>query len=435
MRRAGLLFALVVVAILGSSRAALACQCAGNGPPCQSFWKTAVVIDAVVRDTDPRGVFATLDVRKVWKGQVRSTVTVLSFEGAEELCIYSFKPGRRYLVFGAIDPADGRLRVSICGGTHEWDGTGQDADFLASLSGPAAGGRIVGSVQHVTRAGGGIPDQAPIPIVTAVRLQTPEGVRTVTSTGGDFRFDGLPPGAYDLSIDTPAGYAADAASRRVEIPSGHACSVESFSIADNGRIAGRLLDERGNAVSGFPVDVVTAGNVPLPRGLTPRTVRTNDDGSFEAGELPPGDYVAGVNLIDLPSPGTPYARFLFSPRDSSAGTVTVRTGERVDLGTRQLPGRAPSWVVSGVVAWADGTPAANLEVRALDVTGARASDYTAGRAVTGADGTFVILLWLGHRYRFVVTSTQIEPMVVAAPTVDVGERPPSPIRIVLRAPK
>jgi hypothetical protein len=212
----------------------------------------------------------------------------------------------------------------------------------------------------------------------------------------------------------------------------HSCSVQPFRSTDSGCIAGRIVDDRGNPVSGLPVEVVTAGSVPLPRDLSPHTVLTADNGAFEAGELPPGDYIVGVNLIDLPSPRTPFARLVFSPSKSSAEIVTVKGGEKVDLGTRQLPGPAPTWVVSGVVAWEDGRPAANIEIRALDVTGARASDHTAGRAVSGADGGFSIALWRGHRYRFVVEPTYIEPMLVAAPAVDLGDRPPLPIRIVLR---
>ena len=158
-----------------------------------------------------------------------------------------------------------------------------------------------------------------------------------------------------------------------------------------------------------------------------------DDGSFEAGELPPGDYVVGINLLDLPNPGVPYGRLLF-PGRTIPGTVTVKSGERVNLGTWQLPGPAPAWLVSGVVAWEDGRPASGIEIRALDVTGARESNYSAGRAMSGADGSFAFGLWRGHRYRFVVTSTQIELMLVAAPALELGDRPPSPIRIVLRPP-
>ena len=113
----------------------------------------------------------------------------------------------------------------------------------------------------------------------------------------------------------------------------------------------------------------------------------------------------------------------------------MKAGERVNLGTWQLPGPAPSWIVTGVVEWADGGPAANIEIRALDVTGERESNYQAGRAITEADGRFAISLWRGHRYRFVAASTQIELMLVAAPALELGDQPPPPLRVVIRAPK
>ena len=433
VRRGVLPLALVVVAVLGSVRVARACTCARSGPACQAFWETPLVFDAVASSVDGERGLATLDLRHVWKGTVPDRVVVPSGDGAS--CVYVFEAGQRYLVFAYHDPGNGRVRVSLCSATRGWDGTGSDAEFLASLSRPAAGGRIFGTVQHFTRSGGGVPEKDPRPIVTAVHLQTAAGVRTVTSTGGEFGFDGLTPGAYGLTLDTPDGYIAYPPSGRLEIPTSHACASQPFSLTDNGRIAGRLLDFKGAPPSGLNVEVVTAGNIPVPRGISPRTAIVAPDGSFEAGELPPGDYVVGVNLLDSPNPGVPYARVLYPPNGSSAAMVTVSAGARVDLGTWQLPAPAPAWIVSGVVAWDDGRPAERIEIRALDVTGSREFSDSAGRAISGADGRFEMLLWQRHRYRFVATSTQIELMLVAAPALDLGDTPPPPFRIVLRAAK
>ena len=218
---------------------------------------------------------ATLDVRHVWKGTVSDRVVVPSGDGAS--CVYVFEAGRRYLVFAYHDPSNGRVRVSLCSATHEWDGTGSDAEFLASLSRPAAGGDIFGTVRHFTRAGGGVPEKDQRPVVTSVHLQTPAGVRTVTSNGGEYRFDGLTPGAYSLTLDTPPGDIAYPPSARLEIPASRACASQPFSLTDNGRIAGRVVNSKGVPPVGLSVEVVTAGNIPLPRDLSPRTVRTADD--------------------------------------------------------------------------------------------------------------------------------------------------------------
>lgn len=435
MRRAGLVLALVTVAMLGSARAVLACSCIQSGPSCQAFWSTPLVFDAVAGAVDEERGVATLEVRKVWKGTVPGRLVVPSGDGGGS-CVYEFEAGQRYLVFAYTDPSNGRVRVSLCSATHKWDGSGNDAAFLDSLSRPAKGGQVFGTVRHFTHSGGGIPDRDEIPIVTSVHLQTPAGVRSAKSDGGEFRFEGLTPGAYALTIDTPDGYIAYPPSARLEILDNRGCASQPFSLTDNGRIAGRLLNFKGDPPRGLSVEVVTAGNIPVPRGISPRTATVADDGSFEAGELPPGDYVVGVNLRDLPNPGVPYARVLYPGGTSpGTGTVTVKAGERVDLGTWQLPGPAPSAVVSGVVEWEDGRPAANIEIRALDVTGERESNYQAGRAITEADGQFAIALWRGHRYRFVATSSQIDLMLVAAPALELGDQPPPSLRIVIRPPK
>ena len=429
--RGGLLLALVLVTVLGSARAAVACSCSASGPACQAFWETPLVFDAVVASVDEDAFSATLDVRHVWKGKVPARVKVPS--GDSPACIYNFIAGKRYLVFGDRDPRDGRFRVSLCSATTEWDGTGRDADFLASLSRPATGGRIFGTVMHFTRWGGGVPDRDDVPIVTTVLLRTPDGVRSTTSTGGAYSFDDLAPGTYGLSVDTPAGDRSYVTSK-VTIPNRRACSSEGIVFVDDGRIAGRLVNDKGRPPSGMSVEVVTAGNIPVPRDIHPRTAMVAADGSFEAGELPPGDYVVGVNLRGLPSAGTPYARVLH-PGGTTPGTVTVKPGERVDLGTWQLPSPAPAWVVSGIVAWEDGRPAAGIEIRAFDVAGDSEFSVVAGRALSGADGRFEIQLWRGHRYRFVVTSDRSELMLVAAPAMELGDREPVPLRIVVRAAK
>jgi hypothetical protein len=432
MRRAGPLLALVIVGLLGPARAVQACTCVQSGPACQAFWGTPLVFDAVASAVDEERGLATLDVRTVWKGTVPDRVVVPSGDGVS--CVYVFEPGQRYLVFAHHDLSNGRVRVSSCSATRAWDGTGPDAEFLASLSRPATGGHIFGTVRHFTRPGGGVPEKDQRPIVTTVRLQTPAGVRTVTSNGGEYRFDGLAPGTYSLTLDTPAGDIAYPPSARLEIPTSGACASQPFSLTDNGRIAGRVVNFKGAPPVGMSVEVVTAGNIPVPRGLYPRTALVTDDGSFEAGELPPGDYVVGVDLLDLPNPGVPYTRLLF-PGRAIPGTVTVKAGERVDLGTWQLPAPAPASLVSGIVEWEDGGPVPGIEIRALDVTGARESNFSAGRAVTGPDGRFAFGLWHGHRYRFVATSTQIELMIVAAPALELVDRPPPPLRIVIRAVK
>ena len=74
-----------------------------------------------------------------------ASVVVLAADAAA--CGFDFKPGRRYLVFASKRTLDGRWSVSLCSATREFDGSGDDARFLASLARPPAGGRIFGAVR------------------------------------------------------------------------------------------------------------------------------------------------------------------------------------------------------------------------------------------------------------------------------------------------
>ena len=78
-------------------------------------------------------------------------------------------------------------------------------------------------MRRFTQSGGGFLDQDQIPIVTSVHLQTPDGVRSAKSDGGEFRFQVLAPGTYALTLHAPDGYIASPPSARLEYPQQPRC--------------------------------------------------------------------------------------------------------------------------------------------------------------------------------------------------------------------
>jgi hypothetical protein len=58
----------------------------------------------------------SLNVLRVWKGDVRKTATVWTSSDTAS-CGYPFAPRRIYLVFANEDPAERRLRVGLCSPT------------------------------------------------------------------------------------------------------------------------------------------------------------------------------------------------------------------------------------------------------------------------------------------------------------------------------
>jgi hypothetical protein len=160
--RALILTVKAVAALLAASvTPADACSCLASGPACQSFWKADAVFDGTVTAMHPitreetippqRTVQitdsqVTMSVRQAWKGlDAAITDVITSSSGAS--CGFDFKIGRRYLVFAHRNASDGRLHVSLCSFTREFDGTGESADFLASLAAPEPGGRVFGSIE------------------------------------------------------------------------------------------------------------------------------------------------------------------------------------------------------------------------------------------------------------------------------------------------
>jgi hypothetical protein len=426
VRRAAVVLAIAAVAVLTSAHASMACTCMSTGPACQSYWSTPMVFDAVAHSVDESRV--ALEVLHVWKGAVPSRLVVRN--GYDMSCTLRFQAGQQYLVFADEDFARGRRAVSLCSGTHAWNGSGPDAEFLESLSRPGPGGRITGSVRQFTRGGGGVPDSNPLALDVPVRLTAPAANSTIRSKDGDYLFTGLAPGRYQLSIDPPATFIAYPSSVEVDIPDPHACAWQSFSVTHNGRIAGRLVTEDGRSVEGLRLELVTAAALANLLGISTRDAYAKADGSFEFGELPAGDYVVGVNLRNGLDRSNPYPRIMYSAAGSEAHVLSVKSGERIDLGTWRLPPPAPIVAVSGVVTWEDGRPATGVLVSALDQTGVPLNAASHARSQT--DGRFAMQLWQQRTYRFRAELEDGEPIFVAAPTLTIGADPPAPIRIVVR---
>ena len=68
-------------------------------------------------------------------------------------------------------------------------------------------------------------------------------------------------------------------------------------VAHDGRVSGRLLDARGAPVAGMTISLLGAHDLDSPYQLYwyIRTL-TNGDGSYELTKVPPGRYVAAINV-------------------------------------------------------------------------------------------------------------------------------------------
>ena len=413
-----------------------------SGPACQAYWKTDAVFDATVVGIRPlnqaealplgQARFAdkivTLDVRQSWKGVEKGPLEITT-SGEGGTCGFPFKEGGRYLVFAHRGRMGARLEASICSLTQEFNGSGVAADFLRALEAPARGGRIFGTVRTAVRVFDSDRSNSEIPTETQVRLSGGAQDRTTTSSGGRYEFTGLSEGTYRVEVLVPDGHTDYSPSRDVLIPNPRACAEENYYLSPAGRIVGRLVGPDGRGLPRIQVDVTSPDPRPRPLyGLSMASATTDAEGYFEIRHLPPGRYLAGVNLKDLPSQYNPYARTVYPGGGSAPHIVTLSLGQTVDLGRWEMPPPLAVVRAAGVVTWLDGTPAVGVYVSASDRTG---DPVDRARGVGGArsdkDGRFVLELRQGRSYTFTAG-----PLPVSAPRLDIGASAPDPVRIVIQ---
>ena len=440
-----LAMALCVAMHLASAPVAHACTCVPSGPTCQEFWTTDVAFDGTVVKIEPTSreetfsdetfevteFVVTLQVRQIWKGVEGETVQVTTSSGAS--CGFDFEMGGRYLVFASRRGGDSRPRVSLCSFTRAYNGTGEPAAFFASLAAPESGGRVFGSIRLTQRSFKPPNSFDRSPMDLEVRLVGNGRTLATTAKAGRYEFSGLAAGTYGLSVLVPDGYSTWMPTRPVEIPNRRACVASDFSMSPSGRISGWLVDARGRDLSDVEVQA-TAADIELDREKSLHVVsaRSDDRGFFELRELPPGRYLAGINLQDLPNQYQPYARTIFPGGNEPPMTIELALGQSVDLGRWVIPPPLAVIKLAGTITWKDGTPAAGVYVSLLDVGQNAASPARgAGGAMSGPDGRFVVDSREGRAYRFIARLAGTGPLLrISAPQID-ARAGVGPIAIVI----
>ena len=450
LRRFGLLALFFVLVMTGSSWPAHACSCNVSGPACQAYWKTDAVFDATVvsitllSPAEPRRggqlPFAVMDkvvkleVRQSWKG-VETGPLEITTSGEGGSCGYPFKVGGRYLIFAFQGRIDGRLQASICSRTQEFNGTGGDVDFLASLDAPAPGGRVFGRVRTALRASDARHPRIESDTETLVRLLGGPEEKVTRSSGGRYEFTGLPEGSFSVEVTVPDGYTTYSTNRPVRIPDRRACAEENYWLSPTGKITGRLIGPDGRGLPQVRVEVTSPDAWPHFMHNATESATTDAEGHFDIPNVSPGRYIAGVNLRDLPSQYNPYARVMYPGEAPEPEILTLALGQIVDLGTWQMPPPLPVVRVPGIVTWSDGAPAVGVYVGASDRTGNPVeSARGAGGVTSGEGGRFVLELRLGRVYTFWARDPQSKWIPVSAPRLEIGTGAPEPLRIVLRRP-
>jgi protocatechuate 3,4-dioxygenase beta subunit len=117
----------------------------------------------------------------------------------------------------------------------------------------------------------------------------------MTTPGGDFVFRDLPAGSFSVATRAPGYVEDDYPLTVIELRDNPKPTVVRVRVWKYAVIGGRVVDERGEPVTGIPVTamqrVVTGGSVQLQNVADELT---DDRGVYRIAQLPPGEYVAGV---------------------------------------------------------------------------------------------------------------------------------------------
>ncbi len=206
---------------------------------------------------------------------------------------------------------------------------------------------------------------------------------TVSTSAGEFAFDGIPPGAYALGA-AAAGYTFREIAPPARFRSAHALTLADgeqlggidLILRRSGSIAGRIVQPDGTPAPGTQVLVALRHEERL--SLLPETTAISEwDGRYEMTGLPPGEFLVVVlpPRPNPPPPSTPLpidvssAPLTFEPtlypgvpQSEPGGRVAVYEGvatEGIDVWLTPAPQR---FTVSGRVFWPEGLDVENLVI-------------------------------------------------------------------------
>src|SRR5258705_1790156 len=282
-------------------------------------------------------------------------------------CGYEFKLGQRYLVDAYRDLKTNRLSTSICTRTRAFAEAADDIAFFRSLPTADANGTIFGEVvKRNYEVKEGVAPFTPVADADLAIEGEPGNYEVKTDSQGSFRLSGVKPGTYKVKLQLPPGLIRNALLKDegatvVEnelTVAARGCAQTGFYLESDTRVSGRVIDDRGDAVSGLQLNMrEVATNVFL-------NAATNAEGFFEFKIVPPGEYLLGFRILQGGQTPSPYPRTYYPgvAARSEAKVVKVEEGTGLrDLELR-LPSRLTHYEVKGVVVLPDGRPAPGVNI-------------------------------------------------------------------------
>lgn len=327
-------------------------------PPCEmGAWSDQIFVGTVVeaRPTEAKYVF---HVDEPFKGVAPGTKEIEVGPGP---CMSGYEPGTQYLILARH--FEGMPVVSSMG-----ERVAQASQSLAVFRSIARGespavfeGRIAENVQdYAVRFQ---IDAEHRPGLRGVEVSASKDGRTyaaVTDDAGAYSLRVPEPGNYTITaklfghVSSKPGYELDVAR--------DSCKELNVGMWTASGVAGHLSDADGKAAEGISVQIDAVSE---DQGFS-GSAKTDATGKFELSNIPPGEYVVGVN-INGPNSKLPYAAVFYPgvPDRASAGIISVTGPGTIEGLNFRIGPKKPTRSIVVSVNWPDGRPVINASVTCM----------------------------------------------------------------------
>jgi hypothetical protein len=248
-----------------------------------------------ISDTDRR-----LEIRpnEVFLGESKGSVTAMVNQAcltpnnpeikAGDKWLFYLRTNRSFTADGKPTARTGQLEIPFDGPSKPMRQAREEVALLRRLARMTGSGVLSGNLLNFVMG-----NEGAVQNHTIIATRQPDGAQyaALTDKSGNFKFDPLPIGTYELTANTAEGLWAGEA-RKLEVRSGK-CTLTQFWLETDGRISGRIGSADGKPFIVHPwVQIASVDDKRF------RSAPVDVNGYFEATGLEPGRYVIGIGIRD-----------------------------------------------------------------------------------------------------------------------------------------